>query len=503
MKKSLVLLAAFFAAFGCSKETATQIPAVSNSLSITAGAETKAWLDASGASPVIKWRNTDVLVVFDSNLTGVEFTTTASNSTTATFITDKWTGKAPHYAAAYCPNYGEARSLTAPAEGVMSVKFRAAQVLDNLKSSGFMSSACVGKVEEQDGDYVISQMKNVMGFIGFSFAGTNVRSIEITANGGNEKLAGWVDVDYAKLIAGEAAFWTPTQNKTQEDKITLTPASNAKAASNDFKPGTYYAALLPQTYAKGLKITLLDAEKNVVAERTVGASSGVTIKRSDITPMKGNLDVIPVVLPDEIVLDIDFSGGNGTNPLGFTTISSYSSTGENYFFTYEYTEPGTGTSKSIQVPFVFKGTSSNTYSYQIVSGCNYSSPSKYVLYMVKGSGTFGASIQLPVFEDRYLVSIGLALGNATQYPKTMALKEDLDGSAVLQTSFGGSPTTGPVVSTLKFYTDGIAHDGGTIMANKGYESYVGKAAQTYYLMPAATLMIGRMTLKYTKTLPTR
>lgn len=499
MKKSVILLAAVFAAFGCSKEPvqnpAQEILPCSNELSITAGTETKAFLDASGATPVMKWRQTDSLVVFDSSLKGVSFGTSSANgSTTAIFTTDKWTGKAPHYAAAYCPNFGEQKILTEPSEGVMSVKFRAAQTLDGIKTSGFQTSACVGKVEEQNGEYVVSQMKNVMGFIGFTLAGTNVKTVKISAPGG-ENLAGWVDVDYAKLIGGDAAFWTLTEGKTPDAELTLKPASG------NFKADTYYASLLPQTYSQGLKFTLLDADGNIVVERTVGSKDGLTISRSKITPLGGKIDVVPVVLPDEIVLDVDFSGGKGTNPLGFTTISSYSSTGETYYFTYNYTEPGTGASKSLQVPFTFKGTSANTYSYAQASGCAYSEPSKYIVNMVLGSGTFGASIQLPVFEDRYLSSIGVSLGNA--YAKRFALKESLSGSAVLQTSYGASSAAGPNLTTLKFYTDGIGHAGGTILAGKDYEGYVGKKEQTYYLMPAATLQLGRLVLTYTKELNTR
>lgn len=487
-------------AAACSKETAYEAT-LPGEMTITAGLEaSKAYLEGG----VIKWKTSDILTVFDSANNGVDFTagTISDDKKSCDFSTTSWTGKTPTYAVAYNAEWDETRATSCTSAGVLPVRVRKTQNNHSWKGcSSPFANASVGivKKNEENQTYSIDQMKNVVGYIGITLSKSTTKKITVESLG-DEPLAGWVDVDYAKLINGDTDFWALRQGESGDNTVTLTTtASGGSVVGGCFGAGTYYVGVLPQTYADGIKLTLYDASDKVIVERTIGANSGITIKRSELTPIKGNADVMPVILPDEIVLDIDFSGGNGTNPLGFTTISTYSATGETYNFTYNYTEPGTGESKSIQVPFVFKGTTSNTYAYQNVSGCAYSSPSKYVLNMAKNAGTFGASIQLPVFEGRYLTGIGIALGNG--YDKKLGLKEDLANNAVIQSSFGKSSASGPVVTTLKFYTDGITHEGGTITS--GYESYVGKKEQTYYLMPAVTLMIGRLVLTYNKTLPTK
>ena len=491
-------MAALFAAFGCGKEAPVVTPSCPSSLSITVGMETKAFLDASGATPVMKWRTTDSLVVFDSGLAGVAFGGATQGSTSATFTTDKWTGKAPHYAAAYCPNYGEEKIMTSPAEGVMSVKFRESQVLDNLKCGAFMGSALVGKVEENAGEYSISEMKNAVGYIGFTISGTDVKSVKISGLN-DESVAGWVDVDYEKLAGGDAAFWTPTADKSPVKTVTLTPSANGAANYNKtgaLTPSTYYASILPQTYSKGLKFIVTKSDGTTM-ERTIGTKSGITITRNQITPIGGFIDKLPVKLPDTVVIDLNF--GSGTNPLGFAApgLEKESASGDSYDYTFNYEDPDTHEPKTIVFPVVVcRGTPESGafgYRYLATTSTSYGNKTKVVQFHKCTDGW----IQAPAVEDHYLQSITLSHGNtAANYH--MRIKEDLAKNSVAQMTLTKGGTDGPASMIVHFYTDG--NDCNNTSMN-GNTTSIGTA---YYMVFAEkNQVIDRLTFTYTKTLPTK
>lgn len=474
---------------------------IKTTLTVTAGCETRAWLDASGSTNVMKWRTTDSLIVFDDELKGVALGTTAKNTPTATFTTAKWTGRTPKYAAAYCPNFNEAKVLTCQSEGVMSVKFRAVHTIDNLSSSSFQSSAMVGKVEENAGAYSISEMKNVMGFIGFSLSTAKVKTVTAESIGG-EPMSGWVDVDYEKLVKGDKAFWTATSGKAQESLITLTPAPKGAAnggteAAPLFKAGTYYFAVLPQTYAQGIKFTLYDGNNEVIGEQTVGTNGGVTVVRSQKLNISKSLD--SVKLPDTVVIDLYF--GSGTNPLGFTSpgAANESESGETYDYTYTYEDPDTHETKTTTFPvMVCRGTledsSAYGYRYLATTGTSYGNGTKVVQFHKCLSGW----IKAPAIEGRYLQSITLSHGN-TAAGNHMRIKTiPAATSSIAQMTLTKGGTTAPATMTVNFYTDGNDCNNTSMNANTT------SINTAYYMIFAEkNQVIDRLTFTYTKSLPTR
>lgn len=492
-------------AASCSKEPSKVTPSaalVSNELTITAGSETKAYLDANGATPVMKWRNTDVLVVFDDELAGVELTTADANgATTATFTTTEWTGKTPKYAAAYCPNYGESRILTAPSDGVMSVKFRATLPIDNLNTSGFMSSAMVGKVEENAGAYTISEMKNVMGYLGFTLSKNTAKKVTVESIGG-EPVSGWVDVDYAKLVANNPAFWTATTGKAQETKITLTPSTNAKTG-NCFKAGTYYTSLLPQTYTQGLKITVYDESDAVIAEQTIGATAGITITRSEKVKVSSAIDIVKVNLPETVVIDLNFynaaSPETACNPFGFTdpgTANENATTGEQYTIPYNFTDSKTGQPASTEFTFTVCRSSSSAgathYYYRYYTNNVFGNG--YVLVFDNSSSWIG----LPAIEGKYISSVEIRTGNGADKEFNFKTSASATSSLAIVKVTKGTETA-PGSRTLHFYTDG--NDG----TNASLTGNTVEISTPYVLQCRSTggTRLAGLTLTYTKTLPTR
>lgn len=500
-----IAAAALVAAASCSKEPQAEpvkesAPALSNELAVTAVSETKAYLDASGETAVMKWRTTDVLVVFDEELNGVGLTNGSTNgSTTATFTTTEWTGKTPVYAAAYCPNYGEDRILTCPSEGVMSVKYRSTIPVDMVGCSGFMSSAMVGKIEGSEGSYTVSEMKNVMGYVGFTLSKANVKKVTVESIGG-EPVSGWVDVDYAKIIANNPAFWTATADKAQETKITLTPSGTAKTG-NCFKAGTYYTPLLPQTYAQGIKFTLYNESDEVIGEKTVGATGGMTVVRSQKVTISKALD--SVNLPETVVIDLNFYDAANPetpcNPFGFTdpgASNENATTGENYNVKYDFTDPVTGNPASTEFTFTVCKSSSSAgathYYYKYYTNNVFGNG--YVLVFDNSSSWIG----FPAIEGKYLSSVEIRTGNGAD--KEFNFKTDgaaTSSLAIVKVTKG--TTTAPGSRTLHFYTDG---NDGTNTSLQGNTVSI----STPYILQCRTTggsRIAGLTLTYTKTLPTR
>lgn len=87
------------------------------------------------------------------------------------------------------------------------------------------------------------EFKNVAGLLKFEIRGDNIGEVVIQGNN-DEDLAGKVNVSWN---GGEPSYSVVEGAKT----ITLKAVDNGA-----FTPGTYYAAVLPQTFAKGITVTI-------------------------------------------------------------------------------------------------------------------------------------------------------------------------------------------------------------------------------------------------------
>lgn len=267
----------------------------------------------------VHWVKDDKLQVFADGLQRVQFTTTDSDVPTAVFTTTDWPeGAKPVYATS---TYGST-SCACTADGVITTMVNNNQVHYNTESYGKFASASVGKVIESDGAYTINEMKNITGLIGFQFEGTGtsaIKSMKVEAPGG-EYISGWVDVDYAKLVAGDSGFWTAAAGKAQYSSITAScnASSSCTTAEGGFKAAsTFYLALLPKTYPQGLKLTLTRID-GTEATRTIFAG-GLTLGRNKIKLIEAPLDAGLTFKKGNIVLD-------------FTTVTSS---------TFKYNKGGT------------------------------------------------------------------------------------------------------------------------------------------------------------------
>lgn len=485
-------------AAACSKETAYEAT-LPGEMTITAGLEaSKAYLEGG----VIKWKTSDILTVFDSANNGVDFTagTISDDKKSCNFSTTSWTGKTPTYAVAYNAEWDETRATSCTSAGVLPVRVRKTQNNHSWKGcSSPFANASVGTVKknEENQTYSIDQMKNVVGYIGINLSKSTTKKITVESLG-DEPLAGWVDVDYAKLINGDTDFWTLRQGESGDNTITLTTtASGGSVVGGCFGAGTYYVGVLPQTYADGIKFTLYDADDKVIAERTIGANSGITIKRSELTPVGGNADVTPVVLPDVVVIDLYF--GSGTNPLGFSNpgLTNESASGDTYDYTYSYEDPVTKEPKTTTFPIVVcRGTPEEGafgYRYFSTTNTSYGNKTPVVMFHKCTNGW----IKAPAIEGYYLQTISLSHGN-TADTQHMRIKDNPSNSSIAQMTLTKGGADGPATMTVHFYTDGNDCN------NASMNSNTTSISTAYYMIFAEkNQVIDRLTFTYTKTLPTK
>ena len=350
------------------------------------------------------WLATDSIVVFDHKNVGTKLYTTDNNVASAIYYTHEWPASRPVYAS--FPYTGEGDLACSCTDGVIGVKLESDQKFN--PDNTYLTSAIVsvGRITGNSSAYKLEPMMNVMGLIKISISYDNAKSIKVESVAG-ETLAGYVDVDYEKLLSNDPSFWTSTKDKQQYTAVTLTPevSSNSEASQTEtplFSAGSYYLALFPQTYSKGLRITITYADGNTIV-RTLQSDandSGITIPRNGIVEFASALDD---TLPETMEVNLQFYNDNNVNPLGnFVESKSQVVEGESYTCNYEYTLDGEKLTEPLEF-IISKGASSATYSYVMPSGVD-----KNILI-------FGAQnnawIKLPGITGRYLKSVTLIHGN--------------------------------------------------------------------------------------------
>lgn len=441
----------------CVKEQSIeQIPDVpAGPLTISAGSSSICKTILSGGDKIL-WLNTDLLYVFNRENTATLFSTTDDDVQSASFSTPEWPGGTPTYAVHLNPDYNEQFELECPVDGVLPVKFRPVQNVIWKGTFARQASASVGKVEYVDNRFVIKEMKNVMSVLSFRIEGDNVEKI-VARSIGNEVMAGWVNVDYAKLEAGETDFWAPIEGKKQSSTVTLTPGGNI-VKDSCFQPGTYYMTLLPQNYKSGIEFSIYTGGSATPLVRTIGKNGGVVLKRSEIRTVSTGVDDL---LPANITIDLPFYNDGDVNPLGFGDLSASdeSAGGETYSYTFNYEIEGSPASMEFPI-VVCKGSS---------AGARYHYKSYSLVWPEGRTGSLLAFDQAngwiiaPAIKGRVLKSILYEHGNA--YTKQMVVKEITDpsnprlGDAVTiaytskQTPVASAD--GPSSDRISFYSNGF------------------------------------------------
>lgn len=287
-------MAAMVAAFAsCNKNSVA--PQQENTLSLTAGTETKTLL-RNGKE--VRWAGTDELRVFDTENAGFTFKTTASDVKEAVFKCSNWTGTTPVMAVhSNSASFGGSSSRGS----VITANLNPIQKIYHQKSYGKESALSVGKITENGGKYSIETMKNCFSLLQFTLLDTSVVSVTMTGNN-EEIIAGWVDVDYDALSAGNP-FWTANTTKGGSKSIAVNPEGgackvNKNGAFADYT--AYYISVLPQTLSKGLTLVMTRRDgKSATRE----IKSSVTFERGKIRSFEDAIDKDLKYKFGDIVLD--------------------------------------------------------------------------------------------------------------------------------------------------------------------------------------------------------
>lgn len=231
----------------------------------------------------------DAITVYDVNGAGVVFTTDAA-TVPANFSTTEWTGEKPAYAVF---TSGTPSVVLADTGATFGVTIPSQQKIDAGAATDHAAMPAAAAVEpEGTMDYKISSMSNAAGRIALTFmSGTKARSVKIQGMDG-ETLAGAISLKLSDLSYSVAS---------PETSVTILPAGDT------FEGGsTVYAAILPGTYAKGLKFTVTDTDNQII-ENIYGEGSGILVARNQDTVLPDAVDAKPLSFPEEFVVHLDFT----------------------------------------------------------------------------------------------------------------------------------------------------------------------------------------------------
>ena len=232
-----------------------------------------------------------------------------------------------------------------------------------ISKSGSYATRAACHVGKFDNEGRLQTLKNVNALLGFKLSSSGVSSVKIESVGG-ETISGYVVVDYEKLAAGNADFFTvPSDNKNTV--ITVT----SSLEENVFPVGEIiYVSLIPHTYAGGLKFTMTKTD-GASAEKII--SSSLTFKPGKVRNINDPVDtgltyqsLVEGTLPDEFTVDLNFD----SNPFleSVSAKSSQTVDGETYTYRLDLgTEGANHYYKDLSFG-IFKGPNGNTYS--IASG---------------------------------------------------------------------------------------------------------------------------------------
>ena len=199
----------------------------------------------------LSWEAGDRVSVFASDAVNYEFEAVSSGATSIlTGPSDFVVEPSATYYAVY--PYSEDNSIS---EGVITTVIPAEQT----PSPGTLTeNYAVAK-----SDQTTLSFYNLCGLMGFKITRSDIVKVTLAAAGEEEYLAGKITVDCATIPAPK---YTVIEGSTEVSLV----------AENQFAPGDYYVALLPQTFS-GMTITMYTADGQTGFTQSLG---GFTLSRS-------------------------------------------------------------------------------------------------------------------------------------------------------------------------------------------------------------------------------
>lgn len=327
--------------------------------------ETKAYL----ASGITNWSNDDIIYVLDQEGKWYNSSKLESGKVIEAEFTFPKFPNDPTYALFVGANNSETLGIE---DGQVTANLISQQSISNNNSFGKNANLTIGEVVKVDETTYGASLKNVCGLLKFSVP-AGITSVKIEGNN-SEFLSGVVYLDYNE---GEPE-WTA---KDGVNEVTVIP----RKSGENYTAGTYYACVLPQTFEKGITVTLTDV--NGYTAQTKG-SNPLTLGRNKVVELP-NLNRPEAPQQKPTVLEFDFLDLN-IYPADFPT----------------------GAENAITVSDVtLKDTNSDSYTFKVSNttiGIFKTGDIGFCLF------TKGAKLTFPTIEGKKIVCVKFISGNETK-----------------------------------------------------------------------------------------
>lgn len=281
--------------------------------------------------------------------------------------------------------------------GKIAVVLPSEQSMSIIKSFCNHANLAIGEVVQVNESTYGSTLKNVCGLLKFNVP-SGITSVKIEGNN-EEILSGTIYIDYN---AGQ-----PTWSEKEGEKfVNVIPRVNSEGT---YVGSDYYACVLPQTFEKGITVTLTDINGNTAV--TAG-SNPLALGRNKVIELP-NLNVPEAPQQEQTVLEFDFT--NATYPDGFSAV------------------------ENTEYDFDFKSSVGDVYRFNFSANASYSLQNNSLW-------TSKNYITLPVIEEKSLVSISVTVMNSSQNKQIRLVDSKSSETAISGTNIkvGGEVPTGTI-----------------------------------------------------------
>ena len=319
MKKNLITLCAmalsFVAISSCTKGN------FDNGSSVTLKASSEA-SRTHLTDGVTNWSKNDVVYVIDTDGECYKSNVIAASGVVDSEFTFSSFPATPQYAL-----YVGRTQQPAVEDGKIVATLPSDQNMSITNSFCNHANLTIGEVKEINETTYGATLKNVCGLLRFSVP-TGIASVKIEGNNG-ETLSGAICIDYN----GGQPAWS---EKEGVGYVNVTPRQNNEGI---YQGSNYYACVLPQTFERGITVTVTDAEGNTAQK---SGSSPLVVERNGVMEL-GKLDMSigdtdgPVTLEfdflDETIYPEGFPAGTGNAAKFEDAIMLRATDGKQYGFT--------------------------------------------------------------------------------------------------------------------------------------------------------------------------
>lgn len=208
-------------------------------------------------SGAVNWESGDSVSIWGQTMDNVPFIAQEGGETTSLFNKDIAIEASDVYYAAY--PYSKENNM---AGGVMTLTIPSVQT---VHKNSFAVNPSVAK---SDGVSRSFHFANICGLLGFEIQKENIARVIITSNS-VESLCGKITLDMNAVDFNDLSSLATT--------IVSGSTTISLIGESLFEPGVYYVALLPQTFSKGVSITMVDDEGKI---STRHRTSSFTLERS-------------------------------------------------------------------------------------------------------------------------------------------------------------------------------------------------------------------------------